>query len=132
MTDHLGSVISESLGICEMDTSPALRDQLQSMEVQAQAQGMSHFVATGDSGAYECGQAEYPAASFPRPLTGSGYLVPAVDGHPVKAVTYSSVKWPHVRAADPAMVVVRCSVSQAAMASWIAVKIGLRGITAST
>ena len=68
VTDHLGSIISESLGICEMDTSPALRDQLQSMEVQAQAQGMSHFVATGDSGAYECGQTEYPAASFPSTL----------------------------------------------------------------
>jgi len=54
----------------------------------------------------------YPATSFPRPLTGSGYLVPAVDGHPVKAVTYSSVKWPHVRAADPATVVVRCSVGR--------------------
>jgi len=54
----------------------------------------------------------YPATSFPRPLTGSGYLVPAVDGRPVKAVTYSSVKWPHVRAADPAMVVVRCSVGR--------------------
>jgi subtilase family serine protease len=68
VTDHLGSIISESLGTCEMDTTPALRDQLQSMEVQAQAQGMSHFVATGDSGAYECGQLEYPAASFPSTL----------------------------------------------------------------
>ena len=68
VTDHLGSIISESLGICETDTTPALRDQLQSMEVQAQAQGMSHFVATGDSGAYECGQSEYPAASFPSTL----------------------------------------------------------------
>ncbi|HEV2217715.1 MAG TPA: S53 family peptidase [Candidatus Dormibacteraeota bacterium] len=68
VTDHLGSIISESLGICEMDTSPALRDQLQSMEVQAQAQGMSHFVATGDSGAYECGESGYPAASFPSTL----------------------------------------------------------------
>ena len=68
VTDHLGSIISESLGICETDTSPALRDQLQSLEVQAQAQGMSHFVATGDNGAYECGQTEYPAASFPSTL----------------------------------------------------------------
>ena len=68
VTDHLGSIISESLGTCEMDTTTALRDQLQSMEVQAQAQGMSHFVATGDSGAYECGQSEYPAASFPSTL----------------------------------------------------------------
>ncbi len=54
----------------------------------------------------------YPAACFPRPPEGSGYLVPAVDGHPVKAVTFSSVKWPHLRAADPAMVVVRCSLGR--------------------
>ena len=65
VTDHLGSVISESLGICETDTSAALRDQLQAIEVRAQAQGMSHFVSTGDNGAYACGETEYPASSFP-------------------------------------------------------------------
>jgi oxygen-dependent protoporphyrinogen oxidase len=54
----------------------------------------------------------YPVSSFPRPLEGSGYLVPAVDGHPVKAVTFSSVKWPHLRSADPAMAVVRCSLGR--------------------
>ena len=54
----------------------------------------------------------YPASCFPRPLEGSGYLVPAVDGHPVKAVTFSSVKWPHLRSADPAMAVVRCSLGR--------------------
>src|SRR5215472_16879448 len=54
----------------------------------------------------------YPASRFPRPVEGSGYLVPAVDGHPVKAVTFSSVKWPHLRSADPEMVVVRCSLGR--------------------
>src|SRR4029077_15681461 len=54
----------------------------------------------------------YPASCFPRPLVGSGYLVPAVDGHPVKAGTFSSVKWPHLRSADPAMAVVRCSLGR--------------------
>ena len=54
----------------------------------------------------------YPASRFPRPLAGSGYLVPAVDGHPVKAVTFSSVKWPHLRSADPELVVVRCSLGR--------------------
>ena len=38
----------------------------------------------------------YPAAAFPAPVTGSGYLVPAVDGRPVKAATFSTVKWPHL------------------------------------
>lgn len=65
VTDNLGSVISESLGICETDTSAAQRSQFEAIEKRAQAQGMSHFVATGDSGAYECGQSEYPAGSFP-------------------------------------------------------------------
>ena len=54
----------------------------------------------------------YPASRFPAPLEGSGYLVPAVDGHPVKAVTFSSVKWPHLCSADPGMVVVRCSLGR--------------------
>jgi len=38
----------------------------------------------------------YPAPAFSEPITGSGYLVPAVDGRPVKAVTFSTVKWPHL------------------------------------
>ena len=54
----------------------------------------------------------YPAKRFPGPVEGSGYLVPAVDGHPVKAVTFSSVKWPHLRSADPEMMVVRCSLGR--------------------
>jgi oxygen-dependent protoporphyrinogen oxidase len=40
----------------------------------------------------------YPRLAFPEPLArgGSGYLVPAVDGHAVKAVTLSTRKWPHL------------------------------------
>jgi protoporphyrinogen/coproporphyrinogen III oxidase len=54
----------------------------------------------------------YPRAAFPRLPETSGYLVPAVDGHPVKAVTFSSVKWPQLqqRAAD--LIFVRCSVGR--------------------
>ena len=40
----------------------------------------------------------FPRAAFPRALEGSGYLVPAVDGRAVKAVTFSTVKWPHLAA----------------------------------
>ncbi len=53
----------------------------------------------------------YPAGAFPEPLTGSGYLVPAVDGHPVKAVTFSSIKWPHLRQGT-GMIIVRCSLGR--------------------
>lgn len=51
----------------------------------------------------------YPASAFPGPLTGSGFLIPAVDGHAVKAVTFSTVKWPHL-AGD--VHVVRCSIGR--------------------
>ena len=52
----------------------------------------------------------YPGAAFPAPLTGSGYLVPAVDGRAVKAATFSTVKWPHLHTGD--LHVVRCSVGR--------------------
>ena len=54
----------------------------------------------------------YPAGRFPQPPGGSGYRVPAVDGHTVKAVTFSSVKWPHLQHAAPGLVFVRCSLGR--------------------
>jgi protoporphyrinogen/coproporphyrinogen III oxidase len=66
----------------------------------------------------------YPRPAFPAgegpgmagPAAGgparSGYLVPAVDGHAVKAATFSTVKWPHLL--DPAgpVDVIRCSIGR--------------------
>jgi oxygen-dependent protoporphyrinogen oxidase len=40
----------------------------------------------------------------------SGYLVPALAGRPVKAVTFSSQKWEHVGTAD--LVIVRASIGR--------------------
>ena len=54
----------------------------------------------------------YPDTAFPQLPDGSGYLVPAVDGRPVKAVTFSSVKWPHLRDRAAGLVFVRCSVGR--------------------
>jgi len=54
----------------------------------------------------------YPRAAFARRPEGSGYLVPAVDGRPVKAVTFSTVKWPHLGAGHPGLDIVRCSVGR--------------------
>ena len=54
----------------------------------------------------------YPDTAFPQLPDGSGYLVPAVDGRPVKAVTFSSVKWPHLRERAGGLVFVRCSVGR--------------------
>ncbi|GAA4227283.1 oxygen-dependent protoporphyrinogen oxidase [Streptosporangium album] len=54
----------------------------------------------------------YPREAFPRPPAGSGYLVPPVDGRPIKAVTFSSVKWPHLTEADPNLILLRCSIGR--------------------
>ncbi len=54
----------------------------------------------------------YPDEAFGQLPDGSGYLVPAVEGRAVKAVTFASVKWPHLRAAAPGLIVVRCSVGR--------------------
>jgi protoporphyrinogen/coproporphyrinogen III oxidase len=54
----------------------------------------------------------YPVAAFAGQLTGSGFLVPAVDGRAVKAVTFSTVKWPHLRRDNPDVHLVRCSVGR--------------------
>jgi protoporphyrinogen/coproporphyrinogen III oxidase len=58
----------------------------------------------------------YPDAAFPVPPAGSGFLVPAVDGHAIKAVTYSTVKWPHLRRTadgqNAGLHLVRCSVGR--------------------
>jgi protoporphyrinogen/coproporphyrinogen III oxidase len=54
----------------------------------------------------------YPEAAFDAPPTRSGFLVPAVDSKAVKAVTFSSVKWPHLRRGDAGLHIVRCSVGR--------------------
>jgi protoporphyrinogen/coproporphyrinogen III oxidase len=62
----------------------------------------------------------YPRSAFPGPglaaLGWSGYLVPAVEGRAVKAVTFSTVKWPHLAGATPAgtgpLEIVRCSIGR--------------------
>jgi kumamolisin len=68
VTDHLGSIISESLGACEPDTPGGHRNAYASIQDRAVAVGMSHFVASGDNGAYTCGEDQDPAGSFPATL----------------------------------------------------------------
>jgi oxygen-dependent protoporphyrinogen oxidase len=48
----------------------------------------------------------------PRPLHGSGFLVPAVEGRGIKAVTYSSQKWAWTGESAAGDVVVRASVGR--------------------
>jgi kumamolisin len=68
VTDHMGSIISESLGSCEPDTPPGHRNTYASIQDRAVALGMSHLVASGDSGAYTCGIDQAGAGSFPSTL----------------------------------------------------------------
>ncbi len=55
----------------------------------------------------------FAASAFPALPTGSGFLVPPVDGRMVKAATFSSLKWGWLRQVDPGVIVVRCSVGRA-------------------
>jgi kumamolisin len=68
VTDHLGSIISESLGSCEPDTPGGARNNYAAIEDRAVALGITHFVASGDNGAYTCGLDQDAAASFPATL----------------------------------------------------------------
>lgn len=53
----------------------------------------------------------YPESAFPRGHPeGSGFLVPASAGRVIKAATFVSGKWPHLR--TPGLVLVRCSVGR--------------------
>jgi oxygen-dependent protoporphyrinogen oxidase len=41
-------------------------------------------------------RSRFPAGQSPADQLRSGYLVPAVERRPVKAVTFSTIKWPHL------------------------------------
>lgn len=93
VTDHLGSIISESLGSCEPDTPSGARNSYAAIQDRAIALGMTHFVAAGDNGAYTCGLDQDPAASFPSTLPS----VTAVGGTTVfesrEGVYYQEYAW---------------------------------------
>lgn len=68
VSENLGSVISESLGSCETDTPSGVRNTYAAIQDRAVAQRMAHFVASGDAGAFTCGEDQAAAASFPSTL----------------------------------------------------------------
>jgi protoporphyrinogen/coproporphyrinogen III oxidase len=53
-----------------------------------------------------------PLTAFPQPPRWSGYLVPPVDGHVTKAVTFSSVKWSWLARAAAPLVILRASIGR--------------------
>jgi protoporphyrinogen/coproporphyrinogen III oxidase len=62
----------------------------------------------------------YPRSRFPVSRERSGYLVPAVEGRAVKAVTFSTIKWPHLAVPpdggpagpDGPIDIIRCSIGR--------------------
>lgn len=54
----------------------------------------------------------YATTAFPEPPRGSGYLVPSVESAGVKAVTFSTTKWPHLSERAPGLVIVRLSIGR--------------------
>ncbi|MFB6436225.1 protoporphyrinogen oxidase [Streptomyces sp. NPDC056411] len=51
-------------------------------------------------------------ADLDRDLTGSGFLVPPVDGRKIKAATFASNKWGWIAGADPDLLVLRTSLGR--------------------
>ncbi|MFL6055225.1 MAG: protoporphyrinogen oxidase [Actinoallomurus sp.] len=54
----------------------------------------------------------YAGTAFPDRPRRSGYLVPAVETRDVKAVTFSTTKWPHLADGSPDLVIARCSIGR--------------------
>jgi subtilase family serine protease len=55
VTDNKAQVVSTSWGLCEANTGNAELQTLDTIFKQGAAQGISIFAASGDSGAYDCG-----------------------------------------------------------------------------
>ena len=63
--DNKTAIISDSIGFCEsMVTNDGVRRVLESPWRQQAAQNMTHYAASGDNGAYTCGENHPPAVDF--------------------------------------------------------------------
>lgn len=68
VSENPGAVISDSVGACEAGLPAAILRQGAASNDRAVAQGMSHFVAAGDKGAFDCGENQPPSVDFPSAL----------------------------------------------------------------
>lgn len=69
--------------------------------------GASGALAAIEYGSVTVATLAYEEAAFPRPLTGSGFVVPRGEGWLMTAGTFVSSKWPALR--PPGRILVRCS-----------------------
>ena len=95
VTDHLGSIISDSLGQCEAGVGSGHRNLYATIEDRAVVQGMGHFVASGDFGAYDCGEGNAPSVDFPSALpnitaVGGTTAFQSIDGKYFKEMAWSA------------------------------------------
>ncbi len=96
--EHPTAIISDSIGGCELGIpSAAALKVVEAPWVRQAQQNMTHFVASGDSGAFDCGQNHPAAVDFPADLpiltsvggttvfqaTGGGYGREVVWGDPL-------------------------------------------------
>jgi len=93
VNDHLGSVISESLGACEPETPLGHRDTYANIQDRSVALGMSHFIASGDNGAFTCGVDQPPAASFPSTLANVTSVGGTTIFESVQGIYFKEAAW---------------------------------------
>jgi kumamolisin len=63
--ENKNAIISDSIGFCEsLVANAAVRRVVESPWRRQAAQNMTHYAASGDSGAYTCGQDQPPAVDF--------------------------------------------------------------------
>lgn len=93
VTDHLGSIISDSIGQCEAGVGSGHRNLIASIEDRAVAQGMSHFVASGDLGAYGCGDASTLSVDFPSALPNITAVGGTTAFQSVNGAYFKEVAW---------------------------------------
>ena len=93
VNDHLGSVISESLGACEAETPLGHRDTYANIQDRSVALGMSHFIASGDNGAFTCGVDQPPSASFPSTLANVTSVGGTTVFESVQGIYFKEAAW---------------------------------------
>jgi kumamolisin len=62
--ENQSAIISDSIGACEMFVPDSVRQMGASAGTRAVAQQLTHYVAAGDEGAYDCGQDKPPGVDF--------------------------------------------------------------------
>jgi kumamolisin len=93
--ENPGAIISDSIGACEVFVPDSVRQVGASAGARAVAQQMTHYVASGDEGAYDCGQDKPPGVDYMSSLpsvttVGGTTAFVAKDGSYVKEASWGN------------------------------------------